>query len=80
MCGNIKKLRFPDRPATDAEIDAAVQQYLRKITSMRKPSAANQAAFAAASEEIATALREMLTNLKGRRAKAVAMALFKAVD
>ena len=24
MCGNIKKLRFPDRPATDAEIQAAV--------------------------------------------------------
>lgn len=79
MCGHIKKLRFPDRPATDAEVEAAVSQYLRKIGDMRVPSAKHQPAFDQAREEIVKAMREMLDGLKVKRAKAVAMAVFKAV-
>lgn len=75
MCGNIKKLRFPDRPATATEIDAAVLQYVRKIADMRQPSAQHQAAFDLARAEIAEALTALLDGIKGRKAAAVAMGL-----
>jgi hypothetical protein len=76
VCGNIKKLRFPDRPATTAEVDAAVLQFVRKISNVRKPSAENQEAFDAALAGIGGAVRELLDGLKVRRANAVKMAMF----
>ncbi len=77
MCGNIKKLRFPDRPATDTEIDAAVLQYVRKISDLRHPSAENDKVFNEACEKIGASVKVLLTGLKVRHHAAMEKALFK---
>jgi hypothetical protein len=63
MCRSIKPLRLPDRPATEQEIQEAALQFVRKVSGYRKPSRANQEAFDAAVQEIATATQKMLENL-----------------
>lgn len=80
MCGNIKKLRFADRPATNEEIDAAVLQYLRKISNLRKQPETQRAAFEAASKGIFGSVRAMLDGFKARRAEAVESAFFKPIS
>ncbi len=77
MCGNIKKLRFPDRPATDSEIDAAVLQYVRKISDLRHPSGENEKVFDEACEKIGASVKELLTGLKVRHHAAMETAVFK---
>ena len=54
MCRNIRILFNFDPPVTDEEIRAASLQFVRKITGFNKPSQANESAFRAAVEEIAT--------------------------
>ena len=54
MCRDIKQLRYPDRSATDQELEEAALQYVRKISGFRKPSQVNQAAFDQAVKDIAT--------------------------
>ncbi len=44
MCRNIKTLFNFEPPATDDEIHAAAEQFVRKITGFKKPSSANQKA------------------------------------
>ena len=66
MCRSIKQLRNPAEPPTDAEIEAAALQYVRKVSGYRKPSAANQAAFEATVAEIAGATQRLLDNLVTR--------------
>jgi len=63
MCRSIKQLRYPDRPATEEELDEAALQYVRKISGFRKPSRANEAAFNRAVEEIAAASQRLLAEL-----------------
>ena len=63
MCRNIRPLFNFDPPATDDEIRAAALQYVRKISGYTKPSQANEAAFNAAVEEVATASRRLLDSL-----------------
>jgi hypothetical protein len=63
MCRNIKTLYNFDPPATDDEIRAASRQYVRKVSGFRKPSKANEAAFAAAIDEIAVATERLLSAL-----------------
>ena len=64
MCRSIKTLRPPYvETLTPADIDAAALQYVRKVAGMRKPSAANQAAFDEAVEQVAAATRDLLSNL-----------------
>jgi len=63
MCRNIKKLRYPDRPPTDGELELAALQYVRKVTGYRKPSQANEAAFEAAIADIAAATRKLFDEL-----------------
>lgn len=63
MCRNIKKLRFPDRPPTDRELEGAALQYVRKVTGYRVPSRANEEAFDAAVAEIAAATRRLFDDL-----------------
>lgn len=53
MCRNIRPLNNFEPPATDDEVQAAALQYVRKIAGTTKPSAANQAAFDEAVEQIA---------------------------
>ncbi len=64
MCRSIKPLRLPDRPASEAEIEEAALQYVRKVSGYRKPSHLNQPAFDAAVEEVAAATRKMLGSLQ----------------
>jgi hypothetical protein len=45
MCRNIRMLFNFDPPATDEEIRAAAEQYVRKVSGFGKPSAANEKPF-----------------------------------
>ena len=45
MCRNIRTLFHFDPPVTEEEIRAATLQYVRKISGMNRPSAANAEAF-----------------------------------
>ena len=64
MCRNIKTLFNFDPPVTDEEVRAASLQFVRKITGFNKPSRANEAAFAAAIEEIAGISSRLLKSLE----------------
>ena len=63
MCRNIRRLYNFDPPVTDAEIRAAALQFVRKISGFTKPSAANEAAFSRAVDEIAKASSTLLGSL-----------------
>ncbi len=67
MCRSIKVLRNPESPATDAEIEAAALQFVRKISGYRQPSKANAVAFDQAVAEIAEASRRLLSQLAMKR-------------
>jgi len=64
MCRNIKKLRHPEGPPTDAELHDAALQFVRKVTGYRAPSRANQAAFDQAVDEISATTRELFDQLR----------------
>ena len=66
MCRSIKVLRNQDAPATDAEVEAAARQFVRKISGYRQPSRANAEAFEAAVAEIAESSRRLLAQLTVR--------------
>ena len=63
MCRSIKVLRNQDPPATDAEIEAAALQFVRKISGYRQPSKANADAFNDAVADVAEASRRLLAQL-----------------
>lgn len=63
MCRNIRTLHNFEPPATDAEIEASALQYVRKISGMNKPSAANRAAFDQAFHAIVGVTRELVDSL-----------------
>ena len=63
MCRNIKQLRRPDTLPTEAELEAAALQFVRKITGYRQPSRANADSFDTAVAEISTATRKLLDHL-----------------
>jgi hypothetical protein len=63
MCRNIRVLHNFEPPATPDEVHAAALQYVRKISGSAKPSAANEAAFAAAVDEVAAASQRLLDAL-----------------
>jgi hypothetical protein len=64
MCRNIKPLFNFEPPVTDDEVRAAALQYVRKISGFTKPSKANEAAFAAAVDAIATISNNLLRSLE----------------
>lgn len=64
MCRNIKMLFNFDPPVTPEEVRAASLQYVRKVSGFNKPSKGNEAAFAAAVDEIAEASMRLLTHLE----------------
>jgi hypothetical protein len=64
MCRNIKMLFNFDPPVTPEEVRAASLQYVRKISGFNKPSKANEAAFLAAIDEVATASSRLLSSLE----------------
>jgi hypothetical protein len=63
MCRNIRVLHNFEPPTTDDEVHDAALQYVRKVSGMSKPSAANDAAFAAAVEAVSEATRTLLDAL-----------------
>ncbi|MDL9948728.1 MULTISPECIES: DUF2277 domain-containing protein [unclassified Gordonia (in: high G+C Gram-positive bacteria)] len=67
MCRNITELRGLEPAATDQEIEAAARQYIRKVSGVRQPSAANVEAFEAAVQKVTDATHELLDALPERR-------------
>ena len=63
MCRNIKTLHNFEPPATPDEVNAAALQYVRKVSGATKPSKMNEAAFARAVAEVATATNRLLAEL-----------------
>ncbi len=66
MCRNIRKLRQPERPPTDQELEDAALQFVRKVSGYRKPSKANERAFNDAVHEVATVTRRLFESLETR--------------
>ena len=64
MCRNIKTLFNFQPPVTAEEIRAASLQFVRKVSGFNKPSKANEAAFLAAVDEIATISGNLLRSLE----------------
>lgn len=63
MCRNIKVLFNFDPPATEAEIRNAATQFVRKLSGMQKPSAANAEAFERAVEETTATAHRLFDSL-----------------
>lgn len=64
MCRNIRTLFNFDPPANAEEIRAASLQFVRKISGFNKPSKANESAFLAAVEEVASVSARLLHSLE----------------
>jgi hypothetical protein len=64
MCRNIRVLYNFDPPATEEEIRAAAEQYVRKVSGSTHPSKANEEPFGRAVEAVAAATRQLLSELK----------------
>jgi hypothetical protein len=64
MCRNIRTLYNFDPPVTPEEVRAASLQFVRKITGFNKPSKANEPAFQAAIDEIASVSLRLLKSLE----------------
>jgi hypothetical protein len=67
MCRNITELRGLQRPGTAVEIQAAVRQYVRKVSGVTRRSAAHAEVFEAAVAEVAAATTRLLDALPPRR-------------
>ncbi len=64
MCRNIKTLFNFEPPATDDEIHAAAEQFVRKVSGFKKPSSVNQKAFDRAVAEVSGATSALLDSLE----------------
>jgi hypothetical protein len=69
MCRNIKPLFNFEPPVTDAEIELAALQYVRKVSGFTRPSKVNEAAFSAAVADIAAATKMLLNSLETKAPK-----------
>lgn len=63
MCRNIRVLYNFEPPTTREEIQAAALQYVRKVSGLAKPSAADVEAFDKAIAEVAAATGKLLGSL-----------------
>jgi hypothetical protein len=63
MCRNIHTLFNFEPSATEDEVRAAAEQYVRKVSGFSKPSQANAEAFARAVDEVSTATAQLLDSL-----------------
>lgn len=66
MCRNIRVLHNFEPPAGEGEVHNAALQYVRKVSGMSKPSAANAAAVDRAVAQVEAATRELLDSLVTR--------------
>jgi hypothetical protein len=67
MCRNITELRGLEPAATDEEIEAAARQYIRKVSGVTRPSAANVDAFEGAVAEVTAITTRLLASLPPRK-------------
>lgn len=67
MCRNITTLRGLEPRATDAEIEAAARQYVRKVSGVQTLSDATREPFERAVAEIAHITAHLLAELPERR-------------
>ncbi|MCG5433807.1 DUF2277 domain-containing protein [Mycobacterium sp. MYCO198283] len=67
MCRNITELRGLEPAATDAEIEAAARQYVRKVSGLTRPTPATADAFEAAVAEVTATTTRLLRSLPPRR-------------
>jgi len=67
MCRNITELRGLEPAATDEEIEAAARQYIRKVSGITRPTAANVESFEAAVAEVTATTTRLLSGLPPRR-------------
>jgi len=63
MCRNIRTLYNFEPPATEHEMRAAAEQYVRKISGFTKPSQANAEAFERAIDEVTEVSARLLGGL-----------------
>jgi hypothetical protein len=63
MCRNIRNLYNFEPPATDEEIRASAEQFVRKISGFTKPSKANAEAFEQAVDDVAAISTRLLGQL-----------------
>ncbi len=63
MCRNIRVLHHFQPPTTPQEIEAAAIQYVRKVSGIARPTAANQAVFDAAVKAVTAATTALLNDL-----------------
>jgi hypothetical protein len=68
MCRNIRVLYNFEPPTTPEEIESAALQYVRKVSGLRAPSAADRVAFEHAVHEVAHATEHLLESLNARTA------------
>ena len=66
MCRNIRVLYNFEPPTTREEMTAAALQYVRKVSGLQKPGAADEAAFAKAVDEVTAATERLLAALQAR--------------
>jgi hypothetical protein len=68
MCRNIRVLYNFEPPTTREEIHAAALQYVRKVSGLARPPAADAPAFEEAIEEIAGSTARLLRSLSAHTA------------
>lgn len=68
MCRNIRVLYNFEPPTTPEEVEAAALQYVRKVSGLRAPSAADRTAFERAVHQIAHCTEHLLGSLSARTA------------
>jgi len=67
MCRNITELRGLEPPATRDEVEAAAQQFIRKVTGLTKPTPELAERMGAAALQVADITEELLSELPARR-------------
>jgi len=64
MCRNIRPLFNFEPPATDDEVRAASEQFVRKISGFTHPSKANEVAFQRAVKDVTKTARRLIESLE----------------
>ena len=64
MCRNIRPLFNFEPPATDDEVRAASEQFVRKLSGFTHPSRSNERAFRRAVDDVARAARRLIDSLE----------------
>lgn len=67
MCRNITELRGLEPPATEQEIHAAAEQFVRKVTGVARPSGIVAAHCVQAADDIAAIVDALLVKMPARR-------------